>query len=134
MLPYDSPGASVDADPELDAEVKMPGRMAIWSVAGLSFCAGLASAFGAWAFWRTPELLAGLSGFAYFYYALRLVVISVGFLGLSWKCFRYVDAIEHNPMNSLEVRRAHGGVWNWMAMMLAGFLTVVVFHSLAGQP
>ncbi len=88
------------------------------------------SLFGAWVYWRAPELLAGVTGAVYYYYALRPIVSGIAFLGLSWKCFRYVDAITHNAIESKEVRAAHGRVWNWMAVMLAAFVILVAYHSL----
>lgn len=132
MLPYEPPEANADAASELAVEVKVPGRISIWAITGLSFCIGVASLFAARVFWRKPELLGGLTGSAYYYYTLRPIAIALGFLGLSWKCFRYVDAVDHNAMDSAEVRNAHGGVWNWMAVMLVAFVMLVAYHSLGG--
>ena len=132
MQPYEPPETNADTAPELAVQVSVPGRISIWSIAGLSFCIGVASLFGAWVFWRRPELLGDLSGSAYYYYTLRPVAFAIGFLGLSWKCFRYVDAVDHNAMGSPEVRLAHGGVWNWMAVMMAAFVMLVAYHSLGG--
>ena len=104
-----------------EAKPLVPGRFAIWTIVGLSFCLGAISLVGAWLFWRSPGLLAGYSGFNYYYYTFRPVLLAVGFLGLSWRCFRYVDAVTHNAFDSDVVRQAHGAAWNWMAVMLASF-------------
>ena len=130
--PYEPPESTSDGPVDRESTALVPGRIAIWAITGIAFCFGAAWLFGAWVFWRTPEFLTGLSGFTYYYYALRPIVLAVGFFGLSWKCLRYVDAVTHNVMDSSEVRLAHGDVWNWMAVMLAAFVILVAYHSLGG--
>lgn len=129
---YEPPAPISDASADHEANNLISGRIAIWAIAGISFCVGAASLFSAWVFWRTPELLAGFSGLTFFYYAWRPIAFAVGFLGLSWKCLRYADAVTHSSMDSPDVRVAHGAVWNWMALMLAAFVVLVAYHSVGG--
>jgi len=127
MLPYQPPAPDREKPLQLVSNDSIPGRFAIWSIATISFFLGFVSLYGAWALWRM-QALDDLAGFAYYYYALRPAAMAVGFFGLFWKCLRYVDAVTHKPIESPEVRLAHGGVWNWMAAMLAMIMVMMVYQ------
>jgi len=130
--PYEPPSTASQPKPTGEAIAVIPGRLAIWGISGVTFCLGAASLFGGWALLRMPDALSGVVGVTYYYYALRPIAMAVGFFGLSWKSFRYVDAITHNAMSSDDVRLTHGSLWNWMAVMLASFVAMVAYHSLGG--
>ena len=130
--PYKAPQPTSDEPAHREPVTPVPGRTAIWFIAAVAFCFGAISLCATLLFWRSPELLAGASGSSYYYYALRPLALAVAFLGLSWKCSSYAHKLAHEPLDSIDVRRAHGHVWNWMAMMLAAFMALVAYHSFGG--
>lgn len=131
MQPYDpSPLTNSPSPNTTNHSPVLPGRAAIWIIATASFGIGLAMLFAASIFLRNPALLDEVTGAVFVYYLLRPLVLGIGFLGLAWKCLRYVDGITNFPIDSAEVREAHGSVWNWMAGLLIVFACIVIYHSL----